>query len=96
MVRWLDRAERMAATQRHPDREAAHPEPRPHDRYLWDTGFHWGEWLVPGEDPSDFPAFIAADKADTATAFYAWSTRHAAEIAGAARRGGGRRGGTPS
>ena len=49
--------------QRHPDREAPHPEPRPHDRYLWDTGFHWGEWLVPGEDPSDFPAFVAADKA---------------------------------
>ncbi len=81
MVRWLDRAERMATTERHPDREAAHPEPRPHDRYLWDTGFHWGEWLVPGEDPSDFPKFVAADKADTATAFYAWSTRHAAEIA---------------
>ncbi len=81
IVRWLDRAERMASTQRHPDRKATHPEPRPHDRYLWDTGFHWGEWLVPGEDPGDFPAFIAADKGDTATAFYAWSTRHAAEIA---------------
>jgi alpha-L-rhamnosidase len=81
MVRWLDRAERMASTQRHPDREAAFPEPRPHDRYLWDTGFHWGEWLVPGEDPGDFPAFVAADKGDTATAFFAWSTRHAAEIA---------------
>ncbi len=81
VVRWLDRAERMAATARHPDREAAHPEPRPHDRFLWDTGFHWGEWLVPGEDPGDFPAFVAADKGDTATAFFAWSTRHAAAIA---------------
>ena len=81
MVRWLDRAERMASTARHPDRAAAYPEPRPHDRYLWDTGFHWGEWLVPGEDPTDFPAFVSADKSDTATAFYAWSTRHAAAIA---------------
>ena len=36
---------------------------------------------MPGEDPGDFPAFVAADKGDTATAFYAWSTRHAAEIA---------------
>ena len=81
MVRWLDRAERMAGSERHPDREAAHPEPRPHDQYLWDTGFHWGEWLVPGADPGDFPAFVAADKADVATAFYAWSTRHAAAIA---------------
>jgi alpha-L-rhamnosidase len=81
LVRWLDRAERMASTARHPDREARFPEPRPHDRYLWDTGFHWGEWLVPGEDPGDFPAFVAADKGDTATAFLAWSTRHAAQIA---------------
>ena len=91
MVRWLDRAERMATTERHPDREARHPSPRPHDRYLWDTGFHWGEWLVPGEDPSDFPAFVAADKADIATAFYAWSTRHAAEIARLLGRGRGGR-----
>ena len=87
LVRWLDRAERMASTARHPDREARFPEPRPHDRYLWDTGFHWGEWLVPGEDPGDFPAFIAADKGDTATAFFAWSTRHAARDRRADRRG---------
>ncbi len=73
-----------------PTGRRGHPEPRPHDRYLWDTGFHWGEWLVPGEDPGDFPAFVAADKGDTATAFYAWSTRHAAEIAAADRRGRGR------
>ena len=90
LVRWLDRAERMASTARHPDREARFPEPRPHDRYLWDTGFHWGEWLVPGEDPGDFPAFVAADKGDTATAFFAWSTRHAARDRRADRRGLGR------
>ncbi|WP_180935153.1 family 78 glycoside hydrolase catalytic domain [Nocardioides ungokensis] len=81
MVRWLDRMERMATNDRHPDRIARHPQPRPHDRYVWDTGFHWGEWLEPGGTPTDFPAFIAADKAEVATAFYAWSTRHAAEIA---------------
>src|SRR4051794_19603765 len=81
MLGWLQRAERVAATHRHPDREARHPDPRPHDRYLGDSGFHWGEWLVPGEDPSDFPAFVAADKGDTATAFLAWSARHTAEIA---------------
>jgi alpha-L-rhamnosidase len=81
MVRWLDRMERMAAHDRHPYRVARHPEPRPHDRYLWDTGFHWGEWLEPEGNPSDFEAFIKADKSVVATAFYAWSTRHAAEIA---------------
>ncbi|HET6937473.1 MAG TPA: alpha-L-rhamnosidase C-terminal domain-containing protein [Nocardioides sp.] len=85
MVRWLDRARLMASTQRHPERAAAFPDERPHEKYLWDTGFHWGEWLVPGEDPldghGDFPAFVAADKGDTATAYFAWSTRHAAAIA---------------
>jgi alpha-L-rhamnosidase len=81
MVRWLDRAERVASQDRHPDRVAAHAVPLPHEQYLWDTGFHWGEWLEPGGEPADFPSFIAADKSDVATAFYAWSTRHAAAIA---------------
>lgn len=81
MVGWVDRMERMATTQRHPDRIARHPEPRPHDHYLWDTGFHWGEWLEPDGNPTDFGAFIEADKAVVATAFYSWTVRHAAEIA---------------
>lgn len=82
MVGWLDRMERMATHDRHPDRIALQPEPRPHDRYLWDTGFHWGEWLEPDGHPGDdFEGFIAADKAVVATAFYAWTTRQAAEIA---------------
>ena len=54
--RWLDRAERMARDQRHPAAGGAPPEPAPHEQYLWDTGFHWGEWLVPGEDLGDFGA----------------------------------------
>ncbi|MEU4164811.1 family 78 glycoside hydrolase catalytic domain [Actinoplanes sp. NPDC026670] len=49
--------------------------------HLWNTGFHWGEWLEPGAEPTDFAAFIAADKSDVATAYFAWSTRHAARIA---------------
>lgn len=81
MVRWLDRVETMARTARHPERAAKHPAPRPHDTYLWDTGFHWGEWLEPGAEPTDFDAFISADKSEIATAFYAWSTRQAAYLA---------------
>ncbi|MDR7255107.1 alpha-L-rhamnosidase [Nocardioides sp. BE266] len=81
MVGWLDRVERMASGSRHPDRVAKHPEPEPHEQYLWDTGFHWGEWLEPGGEPSDFPAFIAMDKSDVATAFYCWTASHAARIA---------------
>jgi len=81
MVRWLDRVEAMASGSRHPDRVERRADPLPHEQYLWDTGFHWGEWLEPGGEPSDFPKFIAQDKSDVATAFYAWSTRHAARIA---------------
>ncbi len=81
MEAWLDRVEAMASTGRHPDRVARSAVAAPHERYLWDSGFHWGEWLEPGGEPSDFGAFIAADKAEVATAFYAWTTRHAAQVA---------------
>jgi alpha-L-rhamnosidase len=68
MVRWLDRTERMAAAGRHPSRTGPR---QPHERYLWDTGFHWGEWLEPGDDMSGpFEEFTARDKADVATAWF--------------------------
>ena len=81
MVAWLGFVERTAAEERHPSRVEARPEAAPHEKYLWDAGFHWGEWLVPGEDLSDFGAFIARDKGDVATAYYAWTASHAAQIA---------------
>ncbi len=81
MVAWLGRAERMAATGRHPDRVSRAAGAAPHERFLWDTGFHWGEWLEPGAEPTDFPAFMAADKADVATAYFAWSADHLARVA---------------
>ncbi|MFC4785641.1 family 78 glycoside hydrolase catalytic domain [Nocardioides sp. MAHUQ-72] len=81
MVAWLGFVERTAAEQRHPTRAAARPEPAPHERYVWDAGFHWGEWLVPGEDLSDFAAFRAADKSDVATAYFAWTALHVARVA---------------
>ena len=78
MVRWVGRAERMAATGRHPGRTG--PE-APHERYLWDTGFHWGEWLEPGNEVDDFGAFVAGDKSDVATAYFAHSAGLMARIA---------------
>ena len=51
MRRWVDLRRRprrpRAAT---PPASNAPPEPRPHERYLWDGGWHFGEWLVPGDD----------------------------------------------
>jgi Alpha-L-rhamnosidase N-terminal domain./Bacterial alpha-L-rhamnosidase. len=78
MVRWVGRAERMAATGRHPGRTG--PE-APHERHLWDTGFHWGEWLEPGNEVDDFGAFVAGDKSDVATAYLAHSAGLMARIA---------------
>jgi len=68
MRAWVEFALRTAARGRHPARAAAWPEPAEHERYLWDTGFHWGEWLEPGAD-ADGARGSEADTADVATAY---------------------------
>jgi alpha-L-rhamnosidase len=90
MVAWLSHVEGVAAGARHPERIARRPEALPHERYLWDSGFHWGEWLVPGQDlkgADEFEAFRHADKADVATAYFAYSARLMSRIAGVIGRG---------
>jgi alpha-L-rhamnosidase len=69
MTAWVRFAAGAAAGGRHPDRTAARPEPAAHERYLWDTGFHWGEWMEPGVTVTDFAAFARADKSEVATAY---------------------------
>jgi len=90
MVAWLERGFRMARENRHPVRVARRPVAAPHEEYLWDSGFHWGEWLAPGEEPGDFPSFVAADKSDVATAYLAFSARLMARIAEVTGREPGR------
>ena len=96
MRRWVDFAAERAASQRHPRRAAARPEPEPHERFLWDAGFHFGEWNEP-EDPlfdvdddggevDGLPALaarlMAIDHGPTATAFLFRSASELARIAG--------------
>jgi alpha-L-rhamnosidase len=81
MTAWVRFAASAAASGRHPARAAARPAPAPHERYLWDTGFHWGEWMEPGKVVTDFPAFVQADKSDTATAYLYRSAATIAAIA---------------
>ncbi len=91
MVAWLSHVEGAAASSRHPERAARRPEALSHERYLWDSGFHWGEWLVPGEDlkgADEFEAFRRSDKADVATAYFAYSARLMSQIAEAIGREG--------
>ncbi|WP_030925114.1 family 78 glycoside hydrolase catalytic domain [Streptosporangium amethystogenes] len=66
MVRWLDFAVERARTRRHPDRVARSAEPAAHEKFLWDAGFHWGEWCEPGAEPE---AFRTADQGAIATAY---------------------------
>ena len=68
MQAWLRFGLNRAAEYRHPSRKAARPEPAPHERYLWDIGFHWGEWCEPGSDPGPILSG-EADVAEIATAY---------------------------
>lgn len=83
MTAWLRYVEQAAAGGRHPDRAARHPRPRAHDRYLWDTGFHFGEWLEPGADlgPAGFEALSRADHGAVATAYFARSASLLSQMA---------------
>ncbi|WP_163513489.1 family 78 glycoside hydrolase catalytic domain [Fodinicola acaciae] len=72
MTAWVDYAARMARENRHPDRAAARPRARAYEEFLWDTGFHWGEWLEPGEEPALDPT---RDNGHIATAFLHYSAR---------------------
>ena len=61
------RAPPPAAT-RHGSQRSA--EPAPHERYLWDSGWHFGEWLEAGETLDDaIAAAMVADHGPVATAY---------------------------
>ncbi|MDQ0770981.1 alpha-L-rhamnosidase [Pseudarthrobacter defluvii] len=76
MKRWMGFVRGAAETQRHASRAAADPQPAPHEQYLWDTGFHFGEWMEPGGPEPDLFAARTADKGIIATAFY----RHTSDL----------------
>lgn len=78
--RWVDHAAREAATRRHPTRTDR--APGPHERHLWDTGWHYGEWLEGGETLEQaIAAAVRADPGPVATAYLHRSARELAEIA---------------
>ncbi|MFO7281611.1 MAG: family 78 glycoside hydrolase catalytic domain [Thermoanaerobacterales bacterium] len=81
--RWVDFAARAAASGRHPRRVERSIEPAPHERYLWDTGWHYGEWLEAGETLDQAVAKAReADPGPVATAYLYRSASELAEIAG--------------
>jgi len=83
MKRWLAFAAERAASGRYRRRAKARPQALPHERYVWDTGFHFGEWLEPHVELSDMDSIVAALGADmgpTATAYIVRSSRELAAM----------------
>lgn len=76
MRRWVDYIADKAQNGRHHSRRAANTTMQPHERHLWDTGWHWGEWLEP-----DAAIEPDKDQAIVATAYFARSARIVADTA---------------
>ncbi|MEO5317526.1 family 78 glycoside hydrolase catalytic domain [Arthrobacter sp. CC3] len=81
MNRWLGFIRSTAQGNRHPARAAGRPAPEEHEQYLWDTGFHFGEWMEPGGPAPDLFASRSADNGIVATAYYRHSSAIMARIA---------------
>jgi alpha-L-rhamnosidase len=82
MVAWVDYAAARAANSRHPSRVERSSDPEPHERFLWDAGWHYGEWLEGGETLDGAIAHaMRADPGPVATAYLYRSARELAEIA---------------
>lgn len=97
MVKWVQFELRSAANNRHPSRIERSAEPLPHETYIWDGTFHFGEWLEPtplAEDGTPGPAipdpmaWAMADKGEVGTAYLYRSLSTLADIAKALGRNG--------
>jgi alpha-L-rhamnosidase len=82
MRRWVDFAVGLAALGRHPNRKKRNEDPLSHERYLWDVGWHFGEWLEPGVNMDTvFGSLLKDDHAPVATAYLYRSAHELAAIA---------------
>jgi alpha-L-rhamnosidase len=84
LLRWLDYVQKEAETGI-PERLQGNltSAARERQQYLWNTGFHFGDWLIPSLTGGYANPFDAANatKEVVASCFYAYSTGLAAQIA---------------
>lgn len=78
MVRWVGYAEFAAANARHESKTWAEES---HEKFLWDTGFHWGEWLEPGVAGDPMANAMQNNQGEVATAYFYRSSRDLAQVA---------------
>ncbi|SDY66119.1 alpha-L-rhamnosidase [Herbiconiux ginsengi] len=81
---WVEYALGLARTLRHPDRIARSEEPEPHEEFIWDGPFHFGEWLEPKKRRADGSlvdpvaenpvAAMSADRGEVGTGYLYLST----------------------
>jgi len=82
MQRWVDFAAARAASGRHPSRVERNPQPLPHETYVWDSGFHFGEWLEAGVSlAEEIVRILTIDHGPVATAYLYRSADELARIA---------------
>ncbi|MGW7680556.1 family 78 glycoside hydrolase catalytic domain [Kribbella sp. NPDC054772] len=86
MVRWVEWALDAAREHRHPSRAQRSAVPLPHERFIWDGTYHWGEWAEPNidpplSDPAGWAAWHESDKGEVGTAYLYRSSASLARIA---------------
>lgn len=83
MLRWMAYVENQAATSFPKPLNAYPEEARERQKYLWNTGFHFGDWLFPSQFEKGYNQMEAAEatKAYMATAMYAHTTSLMSRIA---------------
>ncbi len=82
MKAWVDYSANVAATTRHWSRIDRSNEPLSHEKFIWDTGWHFGEWLEAGESLEDAIALASnSDPGPVATAYLFRSAMELAETA---------------
>ncbi len=88
--RWVEYAAAAAAGNRHHSRAERPGEPQPHEAYVWDSGWHYGEWLEADETLEQAIAkVLTTDPGPVATAYLHRSARELAQIAGILGRADG-------
>lgn len=90
MTKWMSYVEKRAAT-KSPLSYSMNPakllsaEARENEKYLWNTSWHFGDWLIPSRLIGGAIGMMSsglATKKTVASAYYAYTTSKMAEIAG--------------
>ena len=77
MVSWVEFAATAARLHRHKSRQETRPEAAPHEQFVWDGTYHWGEWIEPGAEADDH---LERDQGSVGTAFLFHSAALGARI----------------